>query len=89
MTATRTPLPVLQISLILLVQLCEPIAYTSVFPFINSLVVEVGIAKEEKDVGYYVGLIESLFFLTEATFVLHWSRLSDRIGAQAIRMLKL
>ncbi|KAJ7433730.1 major facilitator superfamily domain-containing protein [Mycena latifolia] len=86
---TRTPLPKLQLSIILLVQICEPIASQSIYPYINQLVSELDITGgDEKKVGYYAGL-ESLFFLTEAMTVLQWSRLSDRIGRKPVLMLGL
>ena len=39
---------------------------------------------DERKVGYYAGLIESLFFITEALFVLQWSRISDFIGRKPV-----
>ncbi|KDQ31599.1 hypothetical protein PLEOSDRAFT_156256 [Pleurotus ostreatus PC15] len=39
---------------------------------------------DEAKVGYYVGLIESLFFVTRAITVLHWSRMSDWIGRKPV-----
>ncbi|KAJ7650901.1 major facilitator superfamily domain-containing protein [Roridomyces roridus] len=104
----RTPLPKLELSMILLVQLCEPAASQSINPYINQLVSELDITGgDEKKVGYYAGLIvefpvhlgefhsdlyvtqESLFFLTEAMTVLHWSRASDHIGRKPILLIGL
>lgn len=58
---------------------------------------------DEAKVGYYAGLIvstvfllekalllpvrESIFFATEALFVLQWSRLSDRIGRKPVLLV--
>ncbi|KAJ7746311.1 major facilitator superfamily domain-containing protein [Mycena metata] len=85
----RTPLPKLQLSVIMLVQICEPIASQSIYPYINQLVSELDITGgDEKKVGYYAGL-ESLFFVTESMTVLQWSRASDRIGRKPILMIGL
>ncbi|KAJ7486883.1 major facilitator superfamily domain-containing protein [Mycena latifolia] len=85
----RTPLPKRQIAIIMLVQLCEPLASQSIYPYINQLVSELDITGgDEKKVGYYAGL-ESLFFMTEALTVLHWSRASDRFGRKPILLLGL
>ncbi|KAJ7667200.1 major facilitator superfamily domain-containing protein [Mycena rosella] len=55
---TRTPLPKLQLSVIMLVQICEPLASQSIYPYINQLVSELDITGgDEKKVGYYAGLI--------------------------------
>jgi hypothetical protein len=40
-------------------------------------------------VGYYAGMIQSLFFATEALTVLHWSRISDRIGRKPVLLVGL
>lgn len=86
----RTPLPKLQLSIIMLIQICEPLASQSIYPYINQLVRELDITGgDEKKVGYYAGLIESLFFLTEAMTVLQWSRASDRVGRKPVLILGL
>ncbi|KAJ7116527.1 major facilitator superfamily domain-containing protein, partial [Mycena epipterygia] len=86
----RTPLPKLQLSVIMLIQICEPLASQSIYPYINQLVSELDITGgDEKKVGYYAGLIESLFFLTEAMTVFQWSRASDHIGRKPILMIGL
>ncbi|KAI1797168.1 MFS general substrate transporter [Ganoderma leucocontextum] len=80
-----TPLPRLQIFILLLMQLAEPITSNCIYPFINQLVSELGITGgDEKKVGYYAGLIESLFFATEAMFIMQWARISDRIGRKPV-----
>ncbi|KAI0671692.1 MFS general substrate transporter [Trametes maxima] len=82
---TPTPLPTLQILILLLMQLAEPITSQCIYPFINQLVSELDITGgDEKKVGYYAGLIESLFFATEAMFIMQWSRVSDRIGRKPV-----
>lgn len=59
-------------------------------PFINQLVAELPItAGDPARVGYYAGLIQSLFFATEALTVLHWSRLSDRVGRKPVLLVGL
>ena len=40
-------------------------------------------------VGYYVGLMQSLFFATQAATVLHWSRLSDIVGRKPVLLIGL
>ncbi|KAF9007525.1 major facilitator superfamily domain-containing protein [Cyathus striatus] len=85
-----TPLPKLQIAIVLLLQISEPIASQSIYPYINQLVSELDITGgDERKVGYYAGLIESLFFLTEAITVLQWSRTSDQIGRKPVMIIGL
>lgn len=86
----RTPLPILQIGIGLLLQICEPICSQSIYPYINELVSTLDITGgDERKVGYYAGLIESLFFVTEAITVLQWSRLSDHIGRRPVILVGL
>ncbi|KAF8886144.1 major facilitator superfamily domain-containing protein [Infundibulicybe gibba] len=85
-----TPFPKTQIAIVLLLQLCEPIMSHSIYPYINQLVSGLDITGgDERKVGYYAGLIESLFFLTEAIMVLQWSRLSDRVGRRPVLLFGL
>ncbi|KIJ05905.1 hypothetical protein PAXINDRAFT_92787, partial [Paxillus involutus ATCC 200175] len=83
-----TPLPKVQIVILLLACLIKPIASQSILPYINQLVSELDIVGgDNRKVGYYAGLIESLFFVTEALTVLQWSRVSDRVGRKPVLLL--
>ncbi|KAG1785984.1 MFS general substrate transporter [Suillus plorans] len=86
----KTPLPKLQLGIVLTIQFAEAIASTSIFPYINQLIRELGITRgDDAAVGYYAGIIESLFFVTQALTVLRWSRLSDRIGRKPVLVVGL
>ncbi|KAG1748658.1 major facilitator superfamily domain-containing protein [Suillus lakei] len=86
----KTPLPKLQIGILMTLLLAEPIASTSIFPYINQLIRELGIARgNDAAVGYYAGIIESLFFVAQGLTVLRWSRLSDRIGRKPVLLIGL
>ncbi|KAH7345487.1 major facilitator superfamily domain-containing protein [Rhizoctonia solani] len=84
------PLPMKQLSILLLMQLSEPIAYSVIYPFIARLVNETGITGGDgSKIGYYTGMIESIFFLTESVFTLQYGRISDRIGRRPVLMFGL
>ncbi|KAG1884854.1 major facilitator superfamily domain-containing protein [Suillus subluteus] len=54
------------------------------------LISELGITGgDDAAVGYYAGIIESLFFVAQALTVLRWSRLSDRIGRKPVLVIGL
>ncbi|OJT01791.1 Protein ZINC INDUCED FACILITATOR-LIKE 1 [Trametes pubescens] len=81
----ETPLPKLQLLILLYLQLAEPITSTVIYPFVNQLVRETGITGgDERKTGYFAGLIESCFYAVEAICVLQWGRLSDRIGRKPV-----
>lgn len=55
---TVTPLPKIQVFIVILMQLTEPISATVIFPFINQLVLSTGVTNgDEKKSGYYAGII--------------------------------
>ncbi|RDB25899.1 Efflux pump azaL [Hypsizygus marmoreus] len=85
-----TPLPWLQIMIALSLDACEAITIQSIYPYINQLVSELDIVGgDDRKVGYYAGLIESLFYLTEALTILQWSRISDHIGRKPVMLIGL
>ncbi|KAM0436626.1 hypothetical protein ACHAPT_002334 [Fusarium lateritium] len=82
------PLPRLQIFLLCYARMTEPIAFFSIFPFIAQMVQRNG-HLPESDVGFYSGLIESLFSATQMVVLLSWGRLADRIGRKPILVITL
>lgn len=65
------PLPLDQILLLCYTRLVEPIAFFSIFPYINKMIYETG-GIQTSDVGFYSGLIESLFSLTQMCVMIFW-----------------
>ncbi|GLB44889.1 putative major facilitator superfamily protein [Lyophyllum shimeji] len=89
-TAEGSSIPWFQFSIVLLLLLAEPLSAHIIYPFAAELIRDVGITHgDETHVGYYVGLLQSLFYLTEAIGVLYWGRLSDRVGRKPIILLGL
>ncbi|KAG1881974.1 major facilitator superfamily domain-containing protein [Suillus tomentosus] len=84
----KTPFPRLQTSILMVLEFAETAASMSIYPYINQLIREIGITRgDDAAVGYYVGLIDSLFFLAQALTVLGWSRLSDHIGRKPVLLI--
>ncbi|KZT20436.1 member of major facilitator superfamily multidrug-resistance, DHA1 sub-family [Neolentinus lepideus HHB14362 ss-1] len=80
-----TPIPWAQFSIVLFLQLAEPLTSQVIYPFTPDLIRNVGITHgDETKVGHYVGLLQSLFFATQALTVLHWSRISDHVGRKPV-----
>ena len=82
------PLPKFQILLLCYARLVEPIAFFSIFPFINQMIWETGHLKQA-DVGFYSGLIESLFSLTQMLVMISWGRAADRFGRKPVLVFSL
>jgi len=80
-----TPLPWFQFSITLFLQLAEPLTSQVIYPFMPELIRDLGVTHgNESQVGYYVGMMQSIFFLTQACTVLHWSSISDRVGRKPV-----
>ncbi|KIM48412.1 hypothetical protein M413DRAFT_419006 [Hebeloma cylindrosporum] len=85
-----TPLPFFQFSIVILLQLAEPLPLQVIYPFAPQFIRDLGITKgKESQVGYYVGLVHSVFFLTQACTILHWSRISDHVGRKPVILTSL
>ncbi|RYO95062.1 hypothetical protein DL762_000255 [Monosporascus cannonballus] len=82
------PLPKRQIFLLCYARLVEPIAFFSIFPYINQMVQENG-QLPDTDVGFYSGLIESLFSLTQMIVMMFWGRAADRVGRRPVLVFSL
>ncbi|KAK2467256.1 hypothetical protein APHAL10511_000805 [Amanita phalloides] len=83
-----TPLPWMQLAIVYLIQFAEPLTATVIYPFINQYVRETGITKgDERNTGYYAGIIQSAFFFAEAAAVVPLGMASDRFGRRPILLL--
>ncbi|KZV87301.1 MFS general substrate transporter [Exidia glandulosa HHB12029] len=80
----ETPLPKLQLTILCLVRLAEPIAYTQVFPYVNRMMEHLHVTDDPRQIGFYSGLVESVFSFAQLLFIFQWGRLSDRIGRKPI-----
>ncbi|KAN0135048.1 Major facilitator superfamily domain containing protein [Lactarius tabidus] len=77
-----TPLPRMQIAVLLSVWLVESIISNSIIPYVNQLVSELPIIDGD-------GRKMSAHYAAEAVTVLHWNRLSDHIGRKPVLLLCL
>ncbi|KAH9882846.1 hypothetical protein J1614_000212 [Plenodomus biglobosus] len=82
------PLPKTQVFLLCLTAVAGPIAFFSIFPYINFMIEKIGNVEKE-DVGFYSGLIESLFSATQMCVMILWGRASDRFGRKPVLVLSL
>ncbi|OAX35122.1 MFS multidrug-resistance DHA1 sub-family [Rhizopogon vinicolor AM-OR11-026] len=84
-TVDKTPLPWRQFSVILFLQLTEPLTAQAIAPFAPQLIRDVGVTHgDESRVGYFVGIMYSVFYVAQALTTLHWNRLSDHVGRKPV-----
>ncbi|KAF7330206.1 Major facilitator superfamily multidrug-resistance DHA1 sub-family [Mycena venus] len=81
----RTPLPKLQLFILLFIQFSEPVTALVIYPFIMQFVRDTNITGgDETKTGYFAGIIESVFFLAECLTVVYFGRASDRYGRRPV-----
>ncbi|KAF8199293.1 major facilitator superfamily domain-containing protein [Mycena galopus ATCC 62051] len=85
---SEKPLPMGQILVLCYARLVDPIAFFSIFPFINKMIHEQA-GVPETDVGFYAGLIESLFSMTQMLLMIGYGRVADRIGRKPVLVFSL
>ncbi|RMD44076.1 hypothetical protein DV735_g1066, partial [Chaetothyriales sp. CBS 134920] len=90
----NAPLPMFQILCLCYVRVYEPIAFFCIFPFINLQITSLPLQDPpipDTSVGFYSGLIESLFSLTQMIFMLFWGIAADhpRIGRKPVLVFSL
>lgn len=85
----ETPLPTRELAVLWFARLCEPINFSVIFPFINEMVLDVGATDDKAKVGFYAGMVESLFAFAQTCTILYWGSLSDRIGRRPVLIFGL
>ena len=81
-------MPYVQILILCYASLGEPVAFFAIFPFVNEMIAVNG-HLIEKDVGFYSGLIESLFSLTQMLLMIIYGRAADRLGRKPVLVFSL
>ena len=82
------PMPLKQILLLCYCAVSEPIAYFAIFPFINEMIELKGQIPEE-NVGFWSGMIESLFSLVQVLLMIFYGRAADRLGRKPVLVFSL
>ncbi|KNG85054.1 putative tetracycline-efflux transporter [Aspergillus nomiae NRRL 13137] len=82
------PLPKAQVLLLCYARAIEPLAFFSIFPYVSQMIQDNGSTKVS-DVGFYAGLIESLFSLTQAIVMIFWGQAADRVGRKPVLVFSL
>ncbi|KAF8321239.1 MFS general substrate transporter [Clavulina sp. PMI_390] len=72
------------IVVLLLLNAVQPLAYELVFPFINQMLLELQVVDDPEQVGFYSGLIESIFSVTSFITILPLSYATDRYGRKPV-----
>ncbi|CCL99154.1 uncharacterized protein FIBRA_01169 [Fibroporia radiculosa] len=79
-----TPLPKAQLATLCAIRLIDPIAFTQIFPYVNEMMDRLHLTNDSSKIGFYSGLVESSFAVSQLFFIYHWARVSDAIGRRPV-----
>ncbi|XWW97547.1 hypothetical protein V2A60_005531 [Cordyceps javanica] len=82
------PLPGMQMFLLCYARAMEPVAFFAIVPYIAAMVQRNG-RLAGSDVGFYSGLIESLFSVAQMAVLIAWGRLADALGRKPVLVWSL
>ncbi|KZL70628.1 major facilitator superfamily transporter [Colletotrichum incanum] len=75
---TKPKLPSKQLAILAIARFAEPLALTSVFPYLPEMISSFGVA--QNDVAKWAGYTSAVFSLSQSVTAVAWGRASDRIG---------
>ena len=75
--------------IICIIRFAEPLAFTSIFPYIYFMIRDFQISKHEQDISQYSGYIASSFAFCQFLFAIHWGKMSDKLGRKPILIIGL
>ncbi|KIJ40989.1 hypothetical protein M422DRAFT_780624 [Sphaerobolus stellatus SS14] len=84
-----TALPWRSLFIVQLLTAGQPLALDVIFPFVNQMILDVGIAKHPEEVGFYSGIIMAMYPATSFLAVMPASHLSDLAGRKTVVLLGL
>ncbi|KAH0860923.1 hypothetical protein HID58_089184 [Brassica napus] len=87
MKEVRRGYPYLELSFIWIVILSTSLPISSLYPFLYYMIEDFGVAKTEKDIGYYAGFIACAFMFGRALTSIFWGIMADRYGRKPIILL--
>ncbi|KAM4058116.1 major facilitator superfamily protein [Hirsutella rhossiliensis] len=83
----RPKLPVQQLAILVVARLAEPLAYTSIYPYLPEMIRDFGVPQEE--VAKWAGMTTAIFAVSQGLAALPWGRASDRYGRKPILLCGL
>ncbi|ORY68617.1 major facilitator superfamily domain-containing protein [Pseudomassariella vexata] len=87
-TAHNAPkLPSKQLAILAVARFAEPLAMTSVYPYLPEMIASFGV--EKKDIAKWAGLTSAVFSLAQSITAVPWGRASDRFGRKPVIMTGL
>ncbi|TGJ87646.1 hypothetical protein E0Z10_g1132 [Xylaria hypoxylon] len=74
----RPKLPAQQLAILAVARFAEPLAMTSVYPYLPEMIASFGV--EKKDIAKWAGATSAVFSLAQSVTAVPWGRASDKFG---------
>lgn len=81
--------PTWQIFVISIMRFLEPLAFTSLFPYVYFMIRDFHIAEDETGISKYAGYLSASFAFSQFLFGIKWGSISDRIGRKRVLVIGL
>ncbi|KZT28496.1 MFS general substrate transporter [Neolentinus lepideus HHB14362 ss-1] len=83
------PLKKSQLATLCAIRLVDPISFTQIFPYINEMLQTMHITDDPSTIGFYSGLVESVFAIAQLVSIYQWARffVLDIIGRRPVIIL--
>lgn len=81
--------PVRQMVVVSLIRFSEPLAFTSLFPYLYFMIRDFQIAPTEKEISKYSGYLASSFAFCQFLFAMQWGRMLNRVGRKPVLLCGL
>ncbi|KLO06628.1 MFS general substrate transporter [Schizopora paradoxa] len=85
----QTSLPWRSVSAIFCLCAVQPLVFELIFPFINQMILEIGVVDDPERVGFYSGVIESLFACMSFICIVPLTYVSNRYGRKPVVLLAI
>ncbi|KAH6609264.1 hypothetical protein Trco_002610 [Trichoderma cornu-damae] len=77
-STSKPKLPVQQLAILAVARFAEPLAYTSVWPYLPEMIRDFGVKRDE--VAKWAGVTSSVFSICQSITAVPWGKASDRFG---------
>lgn len=81
--------PVKQMLVVSVLRFSEPLAFTSLFPYLYFMIRDFQIAPTEEEISKYSGYLASSFAFCQFLFAVQWGKMLDRVGRKPVLLCGL
>ncbi|KAF8163161.1 major facilitator superfamily multidrug-resistance, DHA1 sub-family [Crassisporium funariophilum] len=78
-----TPLPKVQLGILCLLRILDPMNFSQIFPYVNQFMIDLHVTNDLSKIGFYSGL-ESAFACSQLLSIYPWGIFSDRFGRRPV-----